>query len=214
MSIPSIWTRHGRSSWGRGNTEVAIQLQPGAEISGFVRSARGDPTSATVEAHPEESANTQIYLRKYVYPPATTVSGSDGSFRLTGLEAGRYFLVARAAGHAESGPAEPIDVTGRGAAGVEIVLESGASLRGAVTGLRPADLTQVTITATRQTQWQAATPDTEGNFTMENLAPRTWQVVARRGDSFTARTVGTHGDDRSGRRGTSSSSFRSNAVSG
>ena len=174
---------------GSGDTELAVQLQAGAEISGFVRSETGTPATATVEAHTEESANTDANIRRYLYPPATTLSGSDGSFRLTGLEAGRYFLVARAAGHPESGPAEPIDVDGRGVAGVEIVLESGASLRGAVTGLRPADLTQVTIIATRQTQWQAATPDTEGNFTMENLAPGTWQVVARRGNSFTARTV-------------------------
>ncbi|MDE2689936.1 MAG: carboxypeptidase regulatory-like domain-containing protein [Acidobacteriota bacterium] len=174
---------------GPGNTEMAVQLQAGGEINGFVRFANGAPASATVEAHPEEAANTAIYLRKYVHPPTTTVSGSDGSFHLTGLEAGRYFLVARAAGHAESGPAEPIDVDGGGAAGVEIVLESGASLRGAVTGLPPADLAQVTITATRLAQWQSATPDTEGNFTMENLAPGTWQVFARRGDSFTARSV-------------------------
>ena len=72
---------------------------------------------------------------------------------------------------------------------MEIVLESGASLSGAVTGLPPADLTQVTITATRLAQWQTATPDSAGNFSIENLSPGTWQVVARRGDSFTARTV-------------------------
>ena len=174
---------------GPGNTEMSVQLQAGGEINGFVRFANGAPASATVEAHPEEAANTEIYLRKYVHPPTTTVSGSDGSFRLTGLKAGRYFLFARAAGHAESGPAEPIDVDGGGAAGVEIVLESGASLRGAVTGLPAADLAQVTITATRLAQWQSATPDTEGNFTMENLAPGTWQVFATRGDSFTARSV-------------------------
>jgi hypothetical protein len=174
---------------GPGNAELAIQLQAGGEINGFVRFANGAPASATVEAHAEESASTAIYLRKYLHPPSTTVSGSDGAFRLTGLEAGRYFLVARAAGHAESGPAEPIDVDGRSVAGVEIVLESGASLRGAVTGLPPADLAQVTITATRLAQWQTATPDSEGNFIIENLAPGTWQVVARRGDSFTARSV-------------------------
>ena len=172
-----------------GDTELAIQLQAGAEISGFVRSETGIPATATVEAHTEKAANTDVDIRRYLYPPTTTLSGSDGSFRLTGLEAGRYFLVARAAGHPESGPAEPIDVDGRGVAGVEIVLESGASLRGAVTGLPPADLAQVTITTTRLAQWQTATPDSEGNFIIENLAPGTWQVVARRGDSFTARTV-------------------------
>ena len=172
-----------------GDTELAVQLQAGAEISGFVRSETGTPATATVEAHTERAANTDVDIRRYLYPPTTTLSGSDGSFRLTGLEAGRYFLVARAAGHPESGPAEPIDVDGRDVAGVEIVLESGASLRGAVTGLPPADLAQVTITTTRLAQWQTATPDSEGNFIIENLAPGTWQVAARRGDSFTARTV-------------------------
>ena len=174
---------------GPGSTEVAVQLQAGGEINGFVRSASGAPVSATVEAHPEESAETDVSLRGFMNPPTTTAADNSGFFRLTGLEAGRYFLVARAAGYPESGPAEPVEVDGRGAAGVELVLESGASLRGTVTGLRPADLAQVTITAVRQAQWQTATPDTEGSFTIDNLAPGTWQVVARRGDSFTARSV-------------------------
>lgn len=174
---------------GPGSTELAVQLQAGGEINGFVRSASGAPVSATVEAHPEESAETDVSLRRYMNPPTTTTADNTGFFRLTGLEAGRYFLVAHAAGYPESGPVEAIDLDGRGVAGVEIVLESGASLRGAVTGLRPADLAEVTITATRQAQWQSATPDTEGNFTIENLAPGTWQVVARRGDRFASRSV-------------------------
>ena len=174
---------------GPGSNELTIQLQAGSEIRGFVRSASGTPASATVEAHSEEAANTEVGMRAYLNQPTTTTSDSDGFFRLTGLEAGRYFLVARAAGYPESGPAEPIEVDGRGAAGVEIVLESGASLSGVVTGLRSADLTQVTITATRQAQWQTATPDTEGSFTIDNLAPGTWQVVARRGVSLMARSV-------------------------
>lgn len=174
---------------GPGSTELAVQLQDGGEINGFVRSAGGAPVPATVEAHPEESAETDVSLRRYMNPPTTTTADNTGFFRLTGLEAGRYFLVAHAAGYPESGPVEAIDLDGRGVAGVEIVLESAASLRGAVTGLRPADLAEVTITATRQAQWQSATPDTEGNFTMENLAPGTWQVVARRGDRFASRSV-------------------------
>lgn len=174
---------------GPGSTELAVQLQAGGEINGLVRSASGAPVPATVEAHPEESAETDVSLRRYMNPPTTTTADNTGFFRLTGLEAGRYFLVAHAAGYAESGPVEAIDLDGRGVAGVEIVLESGASLRGAVTGLRPADLAEVTITATRQAQWQSATPDTEGNFTIENLAPGTWQVVARRGERFASRSV-------------------------
>ena len=176
---------------GPGSTELAVQLQAGSEINGFVRSPNGTPASATVEAHPEESADTDVALtlRRLLNPPVTTVADSNGFFRLTGLEAGRYFLVARAVGYPESGPEEPINVDGRGVSGLEIVLESGALLRGAVTGLQPADLAQVTITATRQARWQTATPDTEGNFTLENLAAGAWQVVARRGDSSTSRSV-------------------------
>ena len=174
---------------GPGSTELAVQLRAGSEINGFVRSPNGTPASATVEAHPEESADTDVTLRQYINPPTTTVADGNGFFRLTGLEAGRYFLVARAVGYPESGPEEPIDVDGRGVSGLEIVLESGALLRGAVTGLQPTDLAQVTITATRQAQWQTATPDTEGNFTIENLAAGAWQVVARRGDSYTGRSV-------------------------
>lgn len=87
---------------GPGSTELAVQLQPGGEINGFVRSASGAPVPATVEAHPEESTNFEVSLRTYVHPPKTTVADGNGSFRLTGLEAGRYLLVARAAGYAEA----------------------------------------------------------------------------------------------------------------
>jgi hypothetical protein len=101
----------------------------------------------------------------------------------------RYPRFQPAAGYSASSPAEPIAVDGRGVASVDLVLESGGSLRGAVTGLQPPDLAQVTITAVRQARWQSATPDTVGNFTIEDRTPGTWQVIARRGDSFTARSV-------------------------
>ena len=172
-----------------GNNELAIQLQAGGEISGTVRSAAGAPLAqATVEAHSEDVLDIEVTLREYLSQPARTVSDRNGQFRLTGLEQGRYLLAASAPGYAESGPAQPIEIDGQSVSGVDIVLEPGASLTGAVTGLEPGDLAQVAITASRDALWQGTTPDAEGNFALQDLAPGAWAIVARLGD-FATRTV-------------------------
>ena len=173
-----------------GNNELAIQLKSGGEISGVVRSADGAPVAlATVEAHSEDEVDRPAFLRRYGDPPAQTISDRSGQFRVTGLEPGAYFLTASAPGFPESGPAQPIEIDGQPVSGVDILLEPGGSITGAVVGLRTAELSQVEITASQNAQWHATKPDVEGNFALENLAPGTWNIVARKGEAFLGRSV-------------------------
>ena len=173
-----------------GNNELAIQLKSGGAISGVVRSADGAPVArATVEAHPEDVLDRPAFLRRYFPPGTQTISDRNGQFRLTGLEPGAYFVSAAAPGFAENGPAQAITIDGNPVSGVDIVLTPGGSIVGAVVGLPTAELSQVEITASQNAQWDATKPDAEGNFTLDNMAPGTWNIVARKGEAFTGRAV-------------------------
>ncbi len=167
-----------------GDNELRFELQPGLEISGTVRSYDGARLAlATVEAVTEYSFDTDFHR-------TNTVSDQNGTFRLTGLEPGRYNLTARSPGYADGGPDEPIEVGGGGSPdGIEIVLEPGASIVGIVTGLSPADLAQVEVQVRRGPRWRSTKPESDGRFSVDSIAPGTWQVIARKGDPPAWRTV-------------------------
>ena len=138
-----------------GANELRVELHPGAEISGSVRSYDGAPLGlATVEAVTVFSFDTE-------FRRANTVSDEGGAFRITGLEPGRYILTARAPGYADGGPDEPVEIDSSPVDGLEIVLEPGASIVGAVTGLGPSELAQVRIGVWRNSRSRTATPDAE-----------------------------------------------------
>ena len=166
-----------------GANELRVELHPGAEISGSVRSYDGAPLGlATVEAVTVFSFDTE-------FRRANTVSDEGGAFRITGLEPGRYILTARAPGYADGGPDEPVEIDSSPVDGLEIVLEPGASIVGAVTGLGPSELAQVRIGVWRNSRSRTATPDAEGSFSIEGVAPGTWRVIATKGDPGAERTV-------------------------
>ena len=173
-----------------GSNELVVQVSPGGTIRGSVRSAAGAPLAlATVKAQGEDSLNMPVAYRRYLNPPTETISDRSGQFQLTGLEPGKYFLAASAPGFAANGPAQPIEIDGQSVDGVDIVLEPGGSITGAVTGLDSTDLANVEISATRNAEWQVTAPDPEGAFAFENLAQGEWKIAARRGDDFGARSV-------------------------
>ena len=159
----------------RGDNEVRIELHPAAEIAGTVRSYDGALLAlATIEARTEHSFDTEFHR-------ANTVSDQAGAFRITGVEPGRYNITARSPGHADGGPDTTIRVGLESIEGIEIVLEPEARIVGVVTGLTPSDLAQVEIRAWRDSRAREATPDTEGNFSLEGLSPGTWRLTATRG---------------------------------
>lgn len=166
-----------------GPNELRVALHPGAEISGSVRSGDGSPLPlATIEATTEFSLDTEFHR-------ANTVADSNGAFRVTGLEPGRYTITARSPGYADGGPAQPVEIAEASVDGIEIVLEPGASIVGVVTGLTPSDLAQVDIRAWQDIRRLEATPDAAGNFVIKDVGPGTWTVTARKGDPTSARSV-------------------------
>ncbi|MYA07419.1 MAG: hypothetical protein F4060_06220 [Holophagales bacterium] len=166
-----------------GANELRVELHPTAEITGAVRSHDGAPLAlATIEAVTEHSFNTEFHQ-------TNTVSDQDGVFRLTGLEPGSYIVTARSPGHADGGPETPIQVGRESIEGIEIVLQPEARIVGVIAGLTPSHLARVEIRAWRDSRSREATPDTEGNFSLEGLSPGTWRVTATRGAPGSQRRI-------------------------
>ncbi len=174
-----------------GANELHVQLGPGGEISGVVRSVDGAPIpGVAVEASPElpgdsgdsEAAISLRRLSRSLAPPIRTVSKSDGSFQVAGLDRGRYRLVARLAGYTEGQLPDVIEIDGQSVADLEIVLEPGASIRGSVTGLDSADLASAEVQAWKGALFRNVKPGIDGNFELSALASGSWQVSATTGD--------------------------------
>lgn len=158
-----------------GANELRIELHATAEIAGTVRSHDGASLAlATIEAVTEHSFGTE-------YRQLNTVSDRDGAFRVRGVEPGSYIVTARSPGLADGGPETPVRVDRETIEGIEIVLQPEAKIVGVVSGLTHSDLAQVEIRAWRDSRSREATPDAEGNFTLEGLSPGTWRVTATRG---------------------------------
>jgi len=188
---PNLLSRSRGIELEPGDNELHIQLDPGWEISGTVRSASGFPIQGTVveagKPLPRSSGTDALTLslhglQRRLKPPSRSVSDADGSFRLTRLDRGRYLLIARLPGYTERESAEEIEINGQSVAGVEIVLVPEASILGTVTGLPSSEIPTAEILAWSDTSFRGATPDSEGGFELKALAPGTWRLIASAGD--------------------------------
>ena len=191
---PNLLSRSRDIELEPGDNELHMQLDPGWEISGTVRSASGFPIQGTVvEAGkalprtPGTDASRALTLslrglQRMLKPPSRSVSAADGSFRLTRLDRGRYLLIARLPGYTERESAEEIEIDGQSVAGVEIVLVPEASILGTVTGLPSSEIPTAEILAWGDASFRGATPDSEGRFELRALAPGRWRLMASAGD--------------------------------
>ena len=173
-----------------GANELHVQLEAGWEINGRVETAEGTPIpAATVEARRElpgdgSESEQALLLRRYrqiVAPPTRSFSNSGGDFRLAGLAPGRYRIIARLAGQTEGESPQTIEIRDRSVAGVKLVLERGASLRGFVTGLDGRDLALAEVQAWKDVLFRTANPDNSGNFELNALGPGVWRISASTG---------------------------------
>ena len=177
-----------------GTNEIDIELRPGWEISGSVTTAGGVPVAlAWVEAHavePSASLDELADPRRRFPPrgPLQAVTGRDGTYRIGGLDDGRYNLRAHADGYARATSDRfPVAVAGGSLTGVDFVLHRGITLHGAVTGRPPEAFAGIRITAAQeQLLGGMTTPDIEGGFQLEALGPGRWTVSAEEGDGRTA----------------------------
>lgn len=189
-SHSSLLTRSREVLLEAGLNELHMQLDPGWEINGAVLSVGGRPIAgAAVEASQASELSdaarqnpTYLRLRRLIEPPTQTTSGADGRFRLTGLDRGRYRLVARFAGYTEAEVPGEVEIDDRSVADVTILLEPGAAIRGMVTGLDAGDLATVGVEAWQGALFRSASPDLAGNFWLEALAPGDWQLSATTGE--------------------------------
>ena len=174
-----------------GANELHVQLGPGGEISGVVRSVDGAPVrGVTVEVSEEppdvggdnERAISLRRLNRVLNPPIRTVSDFGGNFRVTGLDRGRYHLIARLSGYTEVESPGVIEIDGQSIDGIELVLEPGASIRGSVTGLDSADLASAEVQAWKGALFRNTNPGIDGNFELDALSPGTWQISVIAGD--------------------------------
>ncbi|HSY49569.1 MAG TPA: carboxypeptidase-like regulatory domain-containing protein [Thermoanaerobaculia bacterium] len=99
-------------------------------------------------------------------PLASVSSDGDGSFVLQGLAAGTYKLVGRKDGFV-SGEANDVALPQSGP--ITLVMETGATINGRVTGLPPEQFTQVTVVAAGGTSRNQTFADAGGNFALAGL---------------------------------------------
>lgn len=190
VSHAALLTRSHEVLLEAGRNELHMQLDPGWEIKGSVLSVDGRPIAgATVEAGQASELSealrlnpTYLRFRRLIEPPTQTTSGADGRFRLTGLDRGRYHLVARFAGYTEAEVPGEVEINDRSVADVTIVLEPGAAIRGLVTGLDAGDMAAVGVEAWQGNLFRSTSPDLDGGFSLEALAPGTWQLSATTGE--------------------------------
>lgn len=168
---------------GPGTNEVNLELRLGWEISGSVTTAGGTRVAlASVEAHPlEEQAED---WRRFLPRPLQAVTDENGTYRIGGLDEGRYDLQVEAEGYARAIPRRfPVRVEGASVSGVDFVLHPGITLQGVVTGLPPEAFGGISVRAVQEHLLGGeTTPDLAGRFQLDELGPGAWTVRAEERD--------------------------------
>ncbi|HEX2060293.1 MAG TPA: carboxypeptidase-like regulatory domain-containing protein, partial [Thermoanaerobaculia bacterium] len=143
-------------------TRLDVQLAAGQKLTGVVVTESGTPVAdATVEAM---GAGFQ-----------SVRSDASGTFTFDALPAGRYRLSATKTGYAE-GVLDDYDASS--GAQARIVLKTGGTIYGRVTGLSPQELANVEVTARGGRSSASAAVDPQGNFRIDGTPTGVVQVSA------------------------------------
>ncbi len=151
-------------------TRLDVQLATGGRVTGTVVTEAGASVSdAQVEAYSSggfESARTD----------------ANGAFEFDSVTPGRYRFTANKTGFAE-GMLEDVDVsTG---APVRIVLKTGGTIYGRITGLTPQELAQAQVMASGDSMFKEGMVDAGGNYRIEGVSAGTVRVQASSGSGMT-----------------------------
>jgi Carboxypeptidase regulatory-like domain len=160
-----------------GSAPVEIALGRGATISGRVTDEEGKPLG---EAHvmiagdAGEIARSSRNIRRSM--PLNAQTGEDGTFILTGAETGPAQLIVRRAGFVTERRTIEIEPETR----VDVALARGLSISGTVTlNGTPAPGVEVNAsTSAVGSDYQGATTDERGRFTLEGLVAARYTVRA------------------------------------
>ncbi len=169
---------------------VLIELARGASLSGRVFNPDGS-AAAGVQVGlsvPYTEFRRRAVFGEHVFHSAR--ADNDGRFRFDRLVPARWSLeavdrTARATLEGielGSGASREVEINDRSVANVTIRLEPGAEIRGMVTGLDAGDMATVGVEAWQGALFRSASPDLDGSFSIEALAPGTWQFSATTGE--------------------------------
>ncbi len=192
--------------------EVTVTLEPGLEIAGSILSTTGHPIAfAWIVAEPEltqghgtairssgngdaryhlkpeaQGWNTASTDRLMSLPGSLVETRADrnGDYSLTGLNPGVHRLIAHAEGYAESTVGRTVQLDECSAAGIDIVLEMGATVVVRVTGVSHA---RVALEAVRGHEFRGVNETVAGECRIDGVLPGDWTVLAKAIDGRTVR---------------------------
>jgi hypothetical protein len=165
---------------------LELRLQPGASISGVVRTDDGKPAAAV--------RITSLVRDMRMGLDAVDVSGPDGRYRLSGLPAARVTVVAQRSGQLNLGPEDqPHQKTvtladGEQRTGVDLVVSpAGLAIKGVILDPAGKPVAGAIISAAPERDGRAfrgmsrdlkAYSDVEGNFSLTDVARGVYTVWA------------------------------------
>lgn len=158
------------------SAQLDVQLSSGIPLTGMVVTDAGAPVpDANVNAR---SASDASFGRQ-------TQTDAGGNFQITGVAPGHYTITADKEGLAE-GIIRDFDATT--GAPARVVMISGGTITGHVTGLSDAELQQATVTATGTNGSAQAPIDGSGSYQITGAPTGTVRVSARAGGIASGRS--------------------------
>ena len=152
-------------------TKIDAQLSSGMKVSGVVVTEGGAPVAdASVSASSATEGSG-----------ASTRTDQNGAFHLEGLAPGRYTFRASKQGYPS---AELRDTEISAGAPVRIVVRSGGTVYGRVTGLNADELASTTVAASGPDGYASGPVDGAGNYRIEGTPTGTVRLTARTSQSF------------------------------
>lgn len=152
------------------DTRIDVTLGSGLRVGGVVVTEGGAPVAeATVRASSAAGGGREAH------------TDAGGAFQLEGLAPGHYTFTASKAGMA-NGITRDVDVVAMN--NVRIVMKSGGTITGHVTGLSAQELSQTNVIAQSPNGSASAPVDSSGNFRLEGAPSGTVRVSARAGQIF------------------------------
>ena len=145
-------------------TRLDVQLSGGITVSGTVTTDSGMPV-ADAEVGAFASGGTMRNAR----------TNASGQFELESLSPARYRITAEKAGYTD-GVLEDVDVSA--GAPVHLVLRTGGTIYGHITGLTEQELGNATVEARSGRNYASTAVDPSGNFKIEGAPTGTVQVTA------------------------------------
>ena len=145
-------------------TKLDITLEGGATVTGVVVTDSGAPVAdAEVDAYSAGGGGKSAR------------TNASGTFEMQSLRPGRYRFTASKAGYVE-GTESDVDISA--GTPIRIVLQTGGTIYGRVTGLSESDMPSASVTARSGRASSSAAVDPQGNFRIEGVPTGTVSVSA------------------------------------